>query len=422
MDVEVVVIGAGPHGLAAVAHLRRAGISVQAFGDPLGFWRETMPARMLLRSPARASNISDPSGELTLSRWAQKRGVALPDPVPIGDFISYGMWFQSVVAPDLDHRRVAEVRRAGACFETVLSDGSVVRSARVAVAAGLEPFAHVPQPFAATASAHVTHTAASPSLESFMGRSVAVIGSGQSALESAALLKDAGAAVELIARAPAILWLNFGWSGNGAQPPLPPLASSSSTAVGSGADAPSWRARHGLYWHAAPTEVGGTLVSWIVAAPDVMRRLPYGVRSPLSYRAIRPAGAHWLPDRVRDVKFTLGTTVTSIEERGERVRLVLASGEERSVDHVLLGTGYKVDVRRYPFLQGGLGEELEIVNGSPALSRGLESSVSGLHFLGATAAESFGGVMRFVVSTAYTAPAFAQYLRSRRRPLFRWAF
>ena len=46
---DVVIIGAGPHGLAAAAHLRRAGVECRVFGDPLSFWR-TMPAGMLLRS------------------------------------------------------------------------------------------------------------------------------------------------------------------------------------------------------------------------------------------------------------------------------------------------------------------------------------------------------------------------------------
>jgi hypothetical protein len=45
-----------------------------------------------------------------------------------------------------------------------------------------------------------------------------------------------------------------------------------------------------------------------------------------------------------------------------------------------------------------------------------------LHFVGAAAAESFGPTMRFVVGTAYTAPALAQYVQGRRTPIFRWAF
>ncbi len=60
-DMEVAVIGAGPHGLSSALHLRRAGVQAQVFGDCMGFWR-TMPEGMFLRSNWSASNIAEPSG------------------------------------------------------------------------------------------------------------------------------------------------------------------------------------------------------------------------------------------------------------------------------------------------------------------------------------------------------------------------
>lgn len=248
------------------------------------------------------------------------------------------------------------------------------------------------------------------------GRSVAVIGSGQSALEGAALVAEAGASdVEVIARASRIYWLNHGWIGNQSNPPLPPPSRRA-------AGAPSWRARRGLYWHNAPTDVGGPLSSWLGAAPDVVRKLPRSLRGRLTYRCIRPAGADWLPDRLREVKFTLDRAVVNAQPDDGRVWLRLADGSERLIDHVLLGTGYSIDLSRYPFLSSELLSQVRVVEGSPLLDRGLESSVPGLHVLGAPAAESFGPTMCFVVGTAYTAPALTQSVLGHRRPLFRWAF
>ena len=34
-ECEVAVIGAGPYGLAVVAHLKAAGVGVRTFGDPM---------------------------------------------------------------------------------------------------------------------------------------------------------------------------------------------------------------------------------------------------------------------------------------------------------------------------------------------------------------------------------------------------
>ena len=140
----VVVIGAGPHGLSATAHLRGAGVPTRPFGTPMSFWRETMPAGMLLRSSIRASSIDDPGRRRTIGDWSQAAGRELTNPIPVGDFIDYGLWFQEQVAPDLDQRTVASVRKDGCEFRVVLTDGEEITASRVVVAAGLAPFVHVP--------------------------------------------------------------------------------------------------------------------------------------------------------------------------------------------------------------------------------------------------------------------------------------
>jgi hypothetical protein len=393
-----VVIGAGPHGLAAVAHLRAAGVPSVIFGRTLEFWRDTMPRGMLLRSPRRASSISSPRGTLSLNSWAREQGREIAQNLPIEDFVAYGNWFQSRAAPDLDPRRVTRVERRHYGFAVGLSDGEELVASHVVVAAGLGPFAKIAPVFRGVSDALVSHTSASPPLESFAGRSVAVIGGGQSALESAALLSETGAAeVEVIVRRPAIYWLNHGWLGNGGEPVLPPPKRPPGP--------PSWRARKGVYWHDAPTDIGGPFSSWAGAAPDAIRHLP-----------------DWLPDRLRTVKFTLGRGAVAAQVREQRVAIRLDDGSERLIDHLLLGTGYRIDVLRYPFITAELGSQLRIQDGSPLLGRGLESSVPGLYFVGAPAAESFGPTMRFVVGTAYTGAAVAQHVLGRRRPIFRWAF
>jgi FAD-dependent urate hydroxylase len=78
------------------------------------------------------------------------------------------------------------------------------------------------------------------------------------------------------------------------------------------------------------------------------------------------------------------------------------------VDHIVLGTGFRVDIQRYDFLAPELVTALRLADGAPILDTGLESSVPHLHFVGAPASETFGPVMRFVVGTAYAAPAVAR--------------
>jgi hypothetical protein len=49
-------------------------------------------------------------------------------------------------------------------------------------------------------------------------------------------------------------------------------------------------------------------------------------------------------------------------------------------------------------------------DGLPVLRRGFETSVPGLHVVGALSIGSFGPVARFVSGTWYTAPAVARHV------------
>src|SRR5206468_11954698 len=112
---------------------------------------------------------------------------------------------------------------------------------------------------------------------------------GQSALESAALLHEAGASVELIARKPEAIWL----AGDGST---------------------NLRAR----FNAAivpPTDVGGRISGWLAAVPGVLNAAPSAVREWTTRHCVIPAGAHWLRDRIAEVKMTMGRRILSAEER-----------------------------------------------------------------------------------------------------------
>jgi hypothetical protein len=159
-------------------------------------------------------------------------------------------------------------------------------------------------------------------------------------------------------------------------------------------------------------------LSRLVAVPDLFRRLPRALQDPAAHRAIRPAGAAWLRPRLAEVRVRLDTTVPEMAAVGDRVRVRLSTGEDLTVDHVLFGTGYRVDIARYPFLAPSLVDRVERVGGYPVLRRGMETSVPGLHVLGAPAAWSFGPIMRFVAGGWYGAQSLTRRVveADRRRP------
>jgi len=133
----------------------------------------------------------------------------------------------------------------------------------------------------------------------------------------------------------------------------------------------------------------------------LLRMLPRALQTKLWKRSVRPAGARWLVNRLQEVPIRLGRTVAAVGPIREGVQVRLDDGSERSVDHILLGTGYKVDISKYEFLAPQLAQSIRRVNGYPLLQNGLETSVPGLHILGAPAAWSFGPLMQFVSGTHY---------------------
>jgi hypothetical protein len=153
----------------------------------------------------------------------------------------------------------------------------------------------------------------------------------------------------------------------------------------------------------------------------MFRKYPQRLRERLSGCA-GPAGGHWLRERMGGISMSADLTITGARPENGQLRLELSDGTQRNPDHLLLGTGYEVDVRRYQFLAPELASAIRTVGGHPVLGPGLESSVAGLHFLGAPAAYTFGPVMRFVTATWYTAPALTARVLGRRQPPLRWAF
>jgi hypothetical protein len=379
---EVAIIGAGPYGLAAAAHLRRRGVDARIFGEPMSFWR-TMPVGMLLRSNWTATCIAEYRGPLSLDAYCDATGRRFGRPVPLDRFIEYGDWVQRRVAPDLDRRVVRRVEARADAFQLTLDDGEPVAARRVVVAGGIAAFARRPPRFARLSPEHASHTGDHRDLSRFAGRSVLVVGGGQSALETAALLHEAKAdAVEVLVRRDRVNWLHGG-KYHRMLGRLAPL----------------------LY---APTDVGPMGLSRLVAVPDLFRRLPQAVQVPAARRSIRPAGAAWLVTRLHGVPIRLGREVRSARPLNGKLRVELDGGDVRLVDHLIYGTGYAVDISRYPFLPRELARAVRQVDGYPILGPGLESSVPGLHFLGAPAARSFGPTMRFVSGSWYASRALSR--------------
>lgn len=397
--VDVVIVGAGPYGLSLAAHLKAASVPFRQFGLPMQLWQASMPSGMFLKSQGFASNLSSPDGAHTLEAFCSARGLQYAgygQPVPLDTFVDYGLWFQRELVPGLEQKLVAEITERNGQYQVTVADGERITARSVVVATGVEHFAAVPESLQSLPSWACTHSSAHANLGIFAGRDVIVVGAGQSALETAALLHESGADVQLVARRSQLAW-------NGQ--PLPPdrslLARLREPEAGLGSGWSTWfYSRH----------------------PELFRLLPESTRVYQARTALGPAGACWLPERVLgQFPVLLGQSITWAKADGAKVALGLdgadGRGRELSADHVIAATGYRPDLSRLSFLADTVQEQLATVAGTPAVSGSYQASLPGLYFIGPAVAPIFGPVTRFVYGADHAARTVARALqRTTRSP------
>jgi cation diffusion facilitator CzcD-associated flavoprotein CzcO len=390
-STNVAIVGAGPYGLSLAAHLSAAGVPYRHFGVPMKLWRTAMPRGMYLKSQGFASNLSDTHQAMTLEAFCSATGRTYGSygvPVPLETFVAYGRWFQAQLSLPVEESLVTSVTRDGEGFQVTAGDGERLSARAVVLAVGVEHFAHLPSPFAELPRTLCGHSSAYTDLAAFKGRRVIVIGAGQSALESAALLHETGADVQVLARGP-----KLAWNGEPLSPdrPLAQRLREPEAGLGSG-------------W-----------ATWFYSNhPDLFRRLPPASRVHRARTALGPAGACWLRARVEgQFPVRCGHAVTAAVPVGDCVRLTVAADGTRqdiAADHVVMATGYRADLARLDFLGEDIRSALRTLSGSALVGRGYQSSVPGLYAVGPLVAPSFGPVMRFVYGARHAALSVTRQL------------
>ncbi len=122
----------------------------------------------------------------------------------------------------------------------------------------------------------------------------------------------------------------------------------------------------------------------------------------------------WLRDRVIG-KATLRErqTVVAVKAGEGKVEATLADGAKVSADHVLLATGYKIDLERLRMIHPSLRADIKTDMAIPLLSHWFESSVPGLYFVGLTSLRAFGPLFRFVAGCGAAAQRVASAIARR---------
>jgi cation diffusion facilitator CzcD-associated flavoprotein CzcO/predicted ATP-grasp superfamily ATP-dependent carboligase len=385
---DAVVVGAGPYGLSAAAHLMGRGLNIAIFGKTLEMWRSHMPKGMLLRSHSWAANLSDPEGRYTFERFFREVQHDPGYPVPRETFVDYGLWFMKNVGLRVDETYVTSIERRGDDFLINLEDGRIVRTPAVVMAIGVRYYAHRPDAFANLPQGFVSHSSDHDDFERFRGKRVVVVGGGQSAVEYAALLHEAGAIVDLVSRR-TLDWLEKDRFG---QRTLAERIRAPEAGIG-----PGW-------------------TNWVLEyLPYLFYRLPESRkdRAMVTYSIARVAD--WLRDRIAGkVRLHEGSVVSGVQVSGDKLDVTISPGERIAADHLMLATGFKVDLDQLPMIPPALRAAIKTSSGIPDLSPSFETNVPGLYFIGLTSCRDFGPLYRFVVGCESAAPLVAHSIARRR--------
>jgi cation diffusion facilitator CzcD-associated flavoprotein CzcO len=356
--MELLVIGAGPYGLAVAAEARRRGLSVTVTGEPMSFWRRNMPAGMLLRS-GRDWHL-DAAGVHTFDAFAGGWG---DEPIPVETFIAYADWFAEQEGLDPIPRRVDTLTED---LAAQLDDGSTIHADEVVAAPGIASFAVTPGLVGRLAPEQWSHTVDTVEFAGFAGRRVLILGGRQSAFEWAALLAEAGAErVDVV------------------------------------------------YRHATPefTESDWSFVDELLAQTrrtrGWFRALPEADRAAIAQRFWQVGRLQlepWLAPRIATAHLHPRTEIAALEP-GPPIAARLTDGTRIEADHLLLATGYAPDMTRVPYLP-----PIELADGFPVLDPDFQTSVPGLYIPGFPSTRDFGPFFGFVAGATTTAHIIGEAL------------
>jgi FAD-dependent urate hydroxylase len=376
-QTQLLVIGAGPYALSAAALARERGIRTVVLGQPMGFWRQNMPAGMFLRSGPDWH--LDGAAVHTFEAFLEERGIqpGAVDPIPIGVFLDYVGWFQRAKKIEVREEFADTLAKANGRFEATLHGGERIRADAVVAAPGIRHYASVPGWASSLPPGYAAHTCDLVRFDDMAGARVLIIGGRQSAYEWAALIREHGAArIDIVHRH----------------------------------DIPRFER---VSWKFVDPHVEQTL-----RVRGYWRNLPRSEQEAITRRfweVGRLTLEHWLTPRLdwEGIHRWPGTEVAEAAPRGDgELRVLLSNATRLTVDRVVFASGYRADLAKVPYLAGVRGE-VRLSNGFPVLDESFQTSLDGLYITGFSATQDFGPFFGFVKGSPAAATLIVRDLLSR---------
>ncbi|MEM7581950.1 MAG: NAD(P)-binding domain-containing protein [Acidobacteriota bacterium] len=357
---EVLVIGAGPYGTAVAHELWRRGVECVAVGEPFALWHNHTLDNMRLRSDCQASEIYTHDGRYSFAQYLQQRDLdKSPERDSVKAFRGYLREVVDRLPFDLLRQRVDHLERNNGSFRATLSDDTEIEAKAVVVATGLGSHQHTPRGLRSLPAERLLHSWDTQEIQRLEGKSVLVIGAGQSAAESVASLR--------------------------------------------GSNRVTWALRHRPFFCREPLRVPTPVFKTLMFFSRGLYQLPppllRTVSKPIFKTTITPSLKEVFNDHAVQKVFEDSKDLSLRET--SRGLYCGAAGE--LVDTVVTATGFRFSMRGLPFFSQGLVDELGGEESAPMLGADFQTKAPGLYMVGGIAEPTFGPAMRFILGSRYTA-------------------
>lgn len=360
---ELVIVGAGPYGLATAAYAGRRGLDYLLLGRRMELWRTRMLENMVLRSPLEWH--LDPTGTYTIAGFleqTQAGAARAGGTLTRREFLDYVDWFMQGHSIAVEESTVERITRSSddQLFE-IRTGERTVRARNVVIATGPGEFRHVPREWDWLVKAgRASHSSDHVDYGFLAGATVLVVGGRQSAYEAVEELSgSAETRVYVCHRHPVPAFAESDWA---------------------------WIDR---------------AVEHLLADADWFAALPAEERRSIEHRFWsegREKLEPWLAESAlrSNVEIHPACHVVRVDSDDEDLKVTLSDHTRLCVDHVLFATGFKVDISNHAMLEGLL-PRLAVSDGYPDLDSSMQSTVPGLYFSGLFCTRRFGPIFGFIL-------------------------
>jgi thioredoxin reductase len=379
---DLLIIGAGPFGLTSATYAERSNMDYLIVGRPMSFWKDHMPTGMYLRSGSEWH--LDPDGIFTIEKYIESKGLSSQEvhPLSLNFYLGYAKWFEEQFNFNIQEtyvERLDQSQESQHPYKATLENGEIISANAVIVAIGFEYFKNIPPELSAILPDKCfSHSCDMVDFTELKGKNVLIIGGRQSAYEWAALVGEAGA-----------------------------------------------NTIHIVHRHDSPEFVDSDW-QWVDPIVDTMHEEPEWFHNLTVEEREEINGKFWSEGRLKlepwlweridkdHINIWENSNVAFCEEVSSgKFQVRLDTGENLRVHHIILATGYKVDIAKVPFLgKGNLISNLKVDDGYPLLGESLQTNLKNLYMTSMIATKQFGLFFAFTAAARASAKIIGSGLKN----------